>query len=38
VFSAINRIFGETVRATSKEGMIREVRRLFTFCIIILSV
>ncbi|MGF3495008.1 MAG: IS5/IS1182 family transposase, partial [Methanothrix sp.] len=38
VFSAIKRIFGETVRATSKESMIREVRRMFTFYTIILSV
>ena len=38
VFSAIKRIFGETVRATSKEGMIREVHRMFTFYTIILRV
>jgi hypothetical protein len=38
VFSAIKRIFGETVRATSIEGMFNEVRRMLTFCSIILSV
>jgi transposase len=38
VFSAIKRIFGETVRATSIEGMFCEVRRMLTFYTIILSV
>jgi transposase len=38
VFSAIKRIFGETVRATSKEQMLNEVRRMLAFCRIILSV
>jgi hypothetical protein len=38
VFSAIKRIFGETVRATSIEGMFNEVRRMLTFYSIILSV
>jgi hypothetical protein len=38
VFSAIKRIFGETVRATSIEGMVCEVRRMFAFYTIILSV
>jgi hypothetical protein len=38
VFSAIKRIFGETVRATSIKGMFCEVRRMFTFYTIILSV
>ena len=37
VFSAIKRIFGEAVRATSKEGMFNEVRRQLTFYTIILS-
>ncbi len=37
-FSAIKRIFGESVRATSTEGMIKEVRRIFSFYNIILSV
>ena len=31
VFSAIKRIFGETVRATSTEGMFCEVPRMLTF-------
>lgn len=38
VFSAIKRIFGETVRATSTAGMFAEVRRIFTFYTIILGV
>jgi hypothetical protein len=38
VFSAIKRVFGETVRATSIEGMVCEVRRMFAFYTIILSV
>jgi hypothetical protein len=38
VISAIKRIFGETVRATSIEGMFCEVRRMLTFYTIILSV
>lgn len=38
VFSAIKRIFGETVRATSTDGMFREVRRMLAFYTIILSV
>ena len=38
VFSAIKRIFGETVRATSTEGMFSEIRRMLTFYTIILSV
>jgi hypothetical protein len=37
VFSAIKRIYGEVVRATSKEGMFKEVRRQLTFYTIILS-
>ena len=37
VFSAIKRIFGETVRATSTEGMFCEVRRMLAFYTIILS-
>jgi hypothetical protein len=37
VFSAIKRIFGETVRVTSIEGMVCEVQRLLTFDTIILS-
>jgi hypothetical protein len=32
----IKRIFGETVRATSTEGMSAEIRRIFTFYTIIL--
>ena len=31
VFSAIKRIFGETLRATSTEGMFYEVRRMPAF-------
>ncbi len=38
VFSAIKRIFGETVRATSVEGMYCEVRRMLAFYTIILGV
>lgn len=38
VFSAIKRIFGETVRATSTEQMFNEVRRTLAFYSIILSV
>jgi hypothetical protein len=38
VFSAIKRIFGETVRATSTEGMFCEVRRMLAFYTIILSI
>jgi hypothetical protein len=38
VISAIKRIFGETVRATSTEGMFCEVRRMLAFYIIILRV
>lgn len=38
VFSAIKRIFGETVRATSTEQMFNEVRRMLAFYSIILSV
>ena len=38
VFSAIKGIFGETVRATSVEGMYCEVRRMLTFYTIILGV
>ena len=38
VFSAIKRIFGETVRATSIEGTFCEVRRMLAFYTIILSV
>lgn len=38
VISAIKRIFGETVRATSIEGMFCEVRRMLAFYTIILSV
>jgi len=38
LFSAIKRIFGETVRATSTYGMIQEVKRLIAFYTIILSV
>jgi transposase len=38
VFSAVKRIFGETVRATSMKGMIEEVRRFFVFYNIILDV
>jgi hypothetical protein len=38
VFSAIKRIFGETVRATSTEGMFGEIRRMLTFYTIILGV
>ena len=37
VFSAIKRIFGEVVRATSKEGMYNEVRRMLAFYTIVLS-
>jgi transposase len=37
VFSAIKRIYGEAVRATSKEGMFKEVRRQLTYYTIILS-
>jgi len=38
VFSAIKRIFGETVRATSPYGMLQEVKRIIAFYTIILSV
>ena len=38
VISAIKRIFGETVRANSIEGMFCEVRRMLTFYTIILNV
>lgn len=38
VFSAIKRIFGETVRAKSTEQMFSEVRRMLAFYSIILSV
>ena len=38
VFSAIKRIFGETVRATSTEQMFNEVRRMLAFYSIILNV
>jgi hypothetical protein len=38
VFSAIKRIFGETVRATSTEGMFCEVRRMLAFYAIILDI
>lgn len=38
VFSAIKRIYGETVRATSIEGMFAEIRRMLTFYTIILNV
>jgi len=38
VFSAIKRIFGETVRATSPEGMIKEVARMITSYSILLCV
>jgi hypothetical protein len=38
VFSAIKRIFGETVRAKSTEQMFNEVRRMLAFYSIILSV
>lgn len=38
VFSAIKRIFGETVRATSTDQMFNEVRRMLAFYSIILSV
>ncbi len=37
VFSAIKRIYGEAVRATSKEGMLKEVRRQIAFYTITLS-
>jgi len=37
-FSAIKRIFGETVRANSPEGMIMEVARRIAFYNILLSV
>ena len=37
VFSAIKRIFGETVKATSTVGMFKEVRRMLAFYNIILS-
>jgi hypothetical protein len=37
-FSAIKRIFGENVRATSIEGMIAEIKRIFTLYDIILGV
>jgi hypothetical protein len=36
-FSAIKRIFGETVRATSVEGMVAELKRIFIFYDIILG-
>ena len=38
VFSAIKRIFGENVRATSKKGMFDEVNRMLNFYSIILSI
>jgi hypothetical protein len=38
VISAIKRIFGETVRANSIEGMFCEVRRMLTFCTINLNI
>jgi hypothetical protein len=38
VFSAIKRIFGESVRATTVHGMFGEVRRILTFYTIILGV
>jgi len=38
VFSAIKRIFGENVRATSKKGMFEEVSRMLNFYSIILSI
>jgi len=38
IFSAIKRIFGETVRATSPFGMFQEVKRMLAFYTIILSV
>jgi len=38
VFSAIKRIFGENVRATSKKGMFDEVSRMLNFYNIILSI
>ena len=38
VFSAIKRIFGENVRATSKKGMFDEVSRMLNFYSIILSI
>ena len=37
VFSAIKRIYGETVRATSPYGMFQEVKRWIAFYNIILS-
>jgi hypothetical protein len=37
IFSAIKRIFGETVRATSTYGMFQEVKRWITFYTIIIS-
>ena len=37
VFSAIKRIFGEVVRATSHVGMYNEVRRQLAFYTIVLS-
>ncbi len=38
VISAIKRIFGETVRATSPEGMIKEARRMVASYSILLCV
>jgi transposase len=37
IFSAIKRIFGETVRATSTYGMFQEVKRRIAFYTIVLS-
>jgi len=37
IFSAIKRIYGETVRATSQYGMFQEVKRWIAFYNIILS-
>ena len=38
LFSSIKRIFGETVRAASPEGMISEVKRAFILYNILISI
>ena len=38
LFSSIKRIFGETVRAVSPEGMISEVKRAFILYNILINI
>ncbi len=38
LFSSVKRIFGETVRASSPDGMVSEVKRVFIFYNILISI